>query len=147
MSVHHDHGAGLCATENSLRSKIAPRDARGVAMHPNQLTVSLATVRKLVDAQFPQWQGLPITQFASQGTVNALFRIGERLAARFLLEPGDVASTRRRLQLPRSDQRRSGDCCWSPLRWALPARVTASGAAVRLTSLDLLVDVAARAPR
>jgi len=67
-------------------------------MHPNQLRVSLATVCELVDTQFPQWRGLPITQFASQGTVNALFRIGERLAARFPLEPGDVASTRRRLQ-------------------------------------------------
>ena len=70
----------------------------GADMHPNQLTVSLATVRKLVDTQFPQWQGLPITQLASQGTVNALFRIGQQLAARFPLEPGDVASTRRRLQ-------------------------------------------------
>jgi aminoglycoside phosphotransferase (APT) family kinase protein len=67
-------------------------------MHPNQLTVSLETVRKLVDAQFPEWRGLPIKQFASQGTVNALFRIGERLAARFPLEPGDVGSTRRWLE-------------------------------------------------
>ena len=67
-------------------------------MHPNQLTISLETVRKLVDAQFPQWRDLPIKQFTSQGTVNALFRIGERLAARFPLEPGDVESTRRRLE-------------------------------------------------
>jgi aminoglycoside phosphotransferase (APT) family kinase protein len=67
-------------------------------MHPNQLTVSLETVRQLVDVQFPQWRGLPIKEFASQGTVNALFRIGERLGARFPLEPGDVASTRRRLE-------------------------------------------------
>jgi aminoglycoside phosphotransferase (APT) family kinase protein len=66
-------------------------------MHPNQLTVSLQTVRKLVAAQFPAWRALPVKQFASQGTVNALFRIGGRLAARFPLEPGDVASTRRRL--------------------------------------------------
>jgi aminoglycoside phosphotransferase (APT) family kinase protein len=64
-------------------------------MHPNQLTVSHATVRELVDAQFPRWRRLPIKQVASQGTVNALFRIGERLAARFPLEPGDVGSTRR----------------------------------------------------
>ena len=67
-------------------------------MHPNQLTIPHETVRKLVDAQFPQWRDLPIRQFASQGTVNALFRIGERLAARFPLEPGDVGSTRRWLE-------------------------------------------------
>jgi aminoglycoside phosphotransferase (APT) family kinase protein len=67
-------------------------------MHPDQLTVSLATVRRLVDAQFPRWRDLPISQFASQGTVNALFRIGERLAARFPLQPGDVDATRRWLE-------------------------------------------------
>jgi aminoglycoside phosphotransferase (APT) family kinase protein len=67
-------------------------------MHPNQLTVSLATVRELVNAQFPEWWGLPIKQVASQGTVNALFRIGEQLAARFPLEPGEVGSTRRWLE-------------------------------------------------
>lgn len=67
-------------------------------MHPNQLTISVATVGKLVDAQFPEWRGLPIRQFASQGTVNALFRIGERLAARFPLEPGEAGSARRWLE-------------------------------------------------
>ena len=72
--------------------------ARGVDLHPNQLRISLETVRKLVDAQFPEWRGLPIKELASQGTVNALFRIGERLVARFPLEPGEVGSTRRRLE-------------------------------------------------
>ena len=67
-------------------------------MHPDQLTIPLATVRKLVDAQFPRWRDLPIDRFASQGTVNALFRIGERLAARFPLQPGDAGATRRWLE-------------------------------------------------
>ena len=70
----------------------------GVDMHPNQLTVPHATVRRLVDAQFPEWRDLPITQVVSQGTVNALFRVGEWLAARFPLEPGEVGSTRRWLE-------------------------------------------------
>jgi aminoglycoside phosphotransferase (APT) family kinase protein len=69
-----------------------------VDMHTNQLAISPETVRRLVDAQFPQWRDLAIKPFASQGTVNALFRIGERLAARFPLESGDVGSTRRWLQ-------------------------------------------------
>ncbi|MEP6852192.1 MAG: aminoglycoside phosphotransferase family protein [bacterium] len=66
-------------------------------MHPNQLTISREAVRDLVDVQFPQWRGRPIKEFRAQGTVNALFRIGDRLAARFPLEPGDVETTRRSL--------------------------------------------------
>lgn len=67
-------------------------------MHPDQLLVSLATVTELVDQQFPEWQGLPIAEVASQGTVNALFRIGDTFVARFPLERGDVAVTRRWLE-------------------------------------------------
>jgi aminoglycoside phosphotransferase (APT) family kinase protein len=67
-------------------------------MHANQLTISVETVRALVDAQFPQWRGLPIRGIASQGTVNAIFRVGDHLVARFPLEPRDVESTRRWLR-------------------------------------------------
>lgn len=67
-------------------------------MHVDQLTVLPETVRRLVDEQFPVWRDLPITDIGSQGTVNAIFRVGERLAARFPLESGDVESTRRQLE-------------------------------------------------
>ena len=67
-------------------------------MHAGQLTVSPQMVRELVDEQFPGWRGLPITGITSSGTVNAIFRIGDELAARFPLQPADVASTRRRLE-------------------------------------------------
>lgn len=67
-------------------------------MHANQLTVSLEAVRELVDEQFPQWRSMPIRRVASQGTVNAIFRIGDELTARFPLEPRDVGSTRRWLE-------------------------------------------------
>ncbi|WP_371100118.1 aminoglycoside phosphotransferase family protein [Streptomyces sp. PU_AKi4] len=66
-------------------------------MHANQLTVSPETVRMLVEQQFPEWRGLPVRSIATQGTVNAVFRIGDRFAARFPLEPADVESTLRRL--------------------------------------------------
>jgi aminoglycoside phosphotransferase (APT) family kinase protein len=59
-------------------------------MHANQLTVSLETVRTLVDEQFPAWRSLPISSITSQGTVNAIFRIGDQFAARFPLQTGDV---------------------------------------------------------
>jgi aminoglycoside phosphotransferase (APT) family kinase protein len=78
-----------------LRLKIETRDAPGVRMHANQLTVSVETVRALVDEQFREWRKLPIASIPPQGTVNAIFRIGDRFAARFPLEPRDVESTRR----------------------------------------------------
>jgi len=66
-------------------------------MHPGQLAVPVDLARGLIDEQFPRWRGLPVRGVASQGTVNAIFRIGDRLAARFPLEPADVEATRRRL--------------------------------------------------
>jgi hypothetical protein len=63
-------------------------------VHPDQLIVPAATVRALVDAQFPAWRELPISRVAAQGTVNAIFRVGDRLAARFPLVPRDVGAAR-----------------------------------------------------
>jgi aminoglycoside phosphotransferase (APT) family kinase protein len=68
-------------------------------MHAGQLTVSTDAVRELVSLQFPRWQGLPVRAVVSHGTVNAIFRIGAGLAARFPLQLADVASTRRRLEV------------------------------------------------
>jgi aminoglycoside phosphotransferase (APT) family kinase protein len=67
-------------------------------MHPDQLTVPVETVRELLDAQFPQWRMLPVRGIDSPGTVNAIFRVGDRLAARFPLQAGDVEQTRRWLE-------------------------------------------------
>jgi aminoglycoside phosphotransferase (APT) family kinase protein len=67
-------------------------------MHPGQLAVSPGMVRELVDAQFPQWRGLGIKPVDSAGTVNAIFRIGDHLAARLPLEPGDPGLARRHLE-------------------------------------------------
>jgi aminoglycoside phosphotransferase (APT) family kinase protein len=86
------------AIQSWLRPESEPRDARGVKMHANELTVTAGTVRALVDEQFPQWRRLPVRRVASQGTVNAIFRIGGQLAARFPLQPRDIDSTRRWLE-------------------------------------------------
>jgi aminoglycoside phosphotransferase (APT) family kinase protein len=78
--------------------KIEMSDASVMQMHAGQLTVSIETVRALVDDQLPDWRDLPISATASQGTVNAIFRIGDHLAARFPLEPGEVGATRQWLE-------------------------------------------------
>ncbi|HUB41228.1 MAG TPA: aminoglycoside phosphotransferase family protein [Streptosporangiaceae bacterium] len=67
-------------------------------MHAGQLAVSPQMVRQLVAEQFPQWRALPVTGIASPGTVNAIFRIGAELAARFPLQPGDAGTTRQWLE-------------------------------------------------
>lgn len=67
-------------------------------MHENQLRVTVDVVRRLVSDQFPEWGLLPITQIHSEGTVNAIFRIGGGLAARLPLQPGDVDATRQWLR-------------------------------------------------
>jgi aminoglycoside phosphotransferase (APT) family kinase protein len=67
-------------------------------MHPGQLDVPLDVVRGLVGRQFPRWRGLPVRAVQSEGTVNAIFRVGDRLAARFALERADAGSVRRRLE-------------------------------------------------
>jgi aminoglycoside phosphotransferase (APT) family kinase protein len=64
-------------------------------MHPDQLTVTAGTVAALVAEQFPGWAGLPVLEVRSQGTDNALFRLGDRLAARFPIQPADPARTLR----------------------------------------------------
>jgi aminoglycoside phosphotransferase (APT) family kinase protein len=69
-----------------------------VDMHDGQLAVSPGMVRELVDSQFPDWRDLAVTAVDSSGTVNAIFRIGGRLAARFPLVPGDAGVVRRELE-------------------------------------------------
>src|SRR6185437_12780321 len=67
-------------------------------MHATQLVVPARTVRALVDEQFPEWRGLPVRSVTSEGTVNAIFRIGDRLAARFPLQPQDAGRALRALE-------------------------------------------------
>jgi len=68
-------------------------------MHANQLTITSEIVRALIDDQFPQWRRTPISALASsEGTMNAIFRIGGDRAARFPLIPGDVEEVRRALR-------------------------------------------------
>jgi aminoglycoside phosphotransferase (APT) family kinase protein len=67
-------------------------------MHDNQLDVSPDVVRALIDRQFPRWRSLQVRPVAATGTVNAIFRIGDRYTARFPLEAGDADTVRRSLE-------------------------------------------------
>lgn len=54
-------------------------------VHDDQVRVTAETVRGLVADQFPSWAGLDVREVRSAGTDNAIFRIGDALAARFPL--------------------------------------------------------------
>ena len=60
-----------------------------MAVQRGQLVVDGRTARRLVDAQFPQWRGRAVSEVRTAGTVNAIFRIGSSLAARFPLAAQD----------------------------------------------------------
>ncbi len=53
--------------------------------------------RALVDAQFGEWSDLTIEEVPAGGTVNAIFRLGDGLVARFWLEADDLEETRSEL--------------------------------------------------
>ena len=52
--------------------------------------IDAALVRRLVDAQFPQWRGLPIRPVEHDGWDNRTFRLGEELSVRLPSAEGYV---------------------------------------------------------
>ena len=68
-------------------------------MHDDEIYLSASAVGRLVATQFPEWTDLPIRRITSSGTVNAIFRIGDDLAARFPLRQRDPESVRQTLEV------------------------------------------------
>lgn len=67
-------------------------------MHEDQLEVTVGTVRQLITDQFPAWAGLDVREVRSAATVNAIFRIGDDLAARLPLRRQDAHELRTGLE-------------------------------------------------
>src|SRR4051812_35598794 len=63
-------------------------------MHEDQLRIDATVVRRLIAQQFPQWANLPVRALSTAATVNAIFRIGDSLSARFPLRAADPTATR-----------------------------------------------------
>lgn len=49
---------------------------------PTRIDITADTVRRLIDAQFPQWAELPIRQVANEGWDNRTFLLGSELSVR-----------------------------------------------------------------
>jgi aminoglycoside phosphotransferase (APT) family kinase protein len=56
-------------------------------MHADQVELTEDAVVALVRAQLPAWAGSPVRRVLSDGTVNALFRVGDEVVLRFPLRP------------------------------------------------------------
>jgi aminoglycoside phosphotransferase (APT) family kinase protein len=65
-------------------------------MHDDQIDITLHQVAALIADDLPQFAGEPISRLSGSGTVNAIFRVGTELTARFPLrrdDPDTVAAT------------------------------------------------------
>ena len=51
-------------------------------MHADEVATDAVLVRRLLAAQFPDWADLPIERAVSDGTDNAIYRLGDELAVR-----------------------------------------------------------------
>jgi aminoglycoside phosphotransferase (APT) family kinase protein len=51
-------------------------------MHDGEADIDAGLVRQLLAAQFPSLAGLPVSAVQPAGTVNAIYRLGDRLCAR-----------------------------------------------------------------
>src|SRR5438309_8010086 len=50
--------------------------------HDNEFPVDEDLVRRLLQTQFPQWAGLPLTLLEPSGTDHTIFRLGDDLVVR-----------------------------------------------------------------
>lgn len=71
-------------------------------MHDEQVEIDDSSLRLAIDRQFPNYGRLPLRRLASDGTVNAVFRLGNRLVVRVpIIEWGAADAAREADVLPR----------------------------------------------
>jgi aminoglycoside phosphotransferase (APT) family kinase protein len=69
---------------------------------PDEIDVDFPIVVRLIERQFPQWGGLPITAVPSAGTDNAIYRLGDDMAVRLPRRPATAANlAKEQLWLPK----------------------------------------------
>lgn len=75
-------------------------------MHGDQVEIGTDVVRRLVAEQFPQWRDRAVRSVPSDGTVNALYRLGDDVVLRFPLQPSLDGELRAELVREQEDARR-----------------------------------------
>ena len=69
-------------------------DGAAPRLHDDQIEITTGTVSRLVADQFPDWPWRRVERVGTEGTVHAIFRLGDRVAARFPIRPSDPESVR-----------------------------------------------------
>ena len=59
-------------------------------MHHDEIDSDVDLVRRLLEAQQPQWSDLAIARVRSTGTDNALYRVGDDIVVRIPLRPSSI---------------------------------------------------------
>ncbi|MFF1878935.1 aminoglycoside phosphotransferase family protein [Leifsonia sp. NPDC058230] len=90
-----------------------------MAMHDDQLHIDERMASQLIHEQFPHWRLQGVRELATDGTVNAIFRIGDDLTARFPLRAADPEEVGAELIREGAAMRELAACCPFPT----PARV------------------------
>jgi aminoglycoside phosphotransferase (APT) family kinase protein len=67
-------------------------------MHSDEVETDPSLVSRLLADQFPQWANLPIEPVESSGTDNAIYRLGEHMAARLPRIPGGTGTIDKELR-------------------------------------------------
>ncbi len=67
-------------------------------MHDDEIPITDQTARRLLRSQFPRWADRPVRRVRSSGTVNAIFKVGDDLTARFPLRPRPTSGDRETLE-------------------------------------------------
>lgn len=60
----------------------------GPKMHVDERDIDVALVRQLLTEQFPHWADMPVRRIEPQGTVHAIFRLGDGLSVRLARRDG-----------------------------------------------------------
>ena len=84
-------------------------------MHPGQADLTTGHRARPRRRPFPQWRNLPSPRSARDGTVNALFRLGDDIVLRFPLNPSPTP--------PSSSPNRTTPACSSPRADPVPEPV------------------------
>jgi len=85
-----------------------------MAMHDDELQIDERLVRDLIADQFPEWGSEHIRRVVSEGTMNAIFRVGDGLAARFPLRSAKPGEMRTVLDREAAAMRELAGCCSVP---------------------------------
>jgi len=64
------------------RQQARGREQQQMKLHDDEVDLDGDLVRRLIAEQFPHLRQLPVTEFTSTGTVNAIYRLGDDLCVR-----------------------------------------------------------------